>query len=222
MVLVGRGANCANTSGSSMPGRTGYTKFANGNDACHSSPSIAFNTWAASVGCSVPRRTPANSIWSAHVEALIATGVGIFVALPAVVAYNVGAKRAADIEGETQSLGKLIAAWLRSEPEEGERLPEADAETEIAGGTVTITLDGKTVSVPLNAKETLLESARRGGLVPPYSCEAGNCGTCIATVKEGKVTMRLNKVLSDEEIEEGLVLTCQGMPETTVVVDYDD
>ena len=70
--------------------------------------------------------------------------------------------------------------------------------------------------------EATLESARRGGLVPPYSCEAGNCGTCIATVKEGKVTMRLNKVLSDEEIEEGLVLTCQGMPETTVVVDYDD
>ena len=34
--------------------------------------------------------------------------------------------------------------------------------------------------------------------------------------------MRLNKVLSDEEIEGGLVLTCQGMPETTVVVDYDD
>lgn len=91
------------------------------------------------------------------------------------------------------------------------------------GGTVTITLDGKTVTVPLNPKETLLESARRGGLVPPYSCEAGNCGTCIATVKEGKVTMRQNKVLSDEEVEEeGLVLTCQGIPETTVVVDYDD
>lgn len=90
------------------------------------------------------------------------------------------------------------------------------------GGTVTITLDGKTVSVPLNPNETLLESARRGGLVPPYSCEAGNCGTCIATVKEGKVTMRLNQVLSAEEIEDGLILTCQGMPESSVVVDYDD
>ena len=89
------------------------------------------------------------------------------------------------------------------------------------GGTVTITLDGKTVTVPLNPKETLLESARRGGLVPPYSCEAGNCGTCIATVTEGKVTMRLNEVLDDDEIAEGLVLTCQGMPETTVVIDYD-
>lgn len=78
-----------------------------------------------------------DNVMAGIAEALIATGVGIFVALPAVVAYNVGQKRAADIEGETQSLGKLIAAWLRSEPEEGERLPEADAETEIAGGTVS-------------------------------------------------------------------------------------
>ena len=72
----------------------------------------------------------------------------------------------------------------------GTRCAVSDSADTVAGGTVTITLDGKTVSVPLNAKETLLESARRGGLVPPYSCEAGNCGTCIATVKEGKITKK--------------------------------
>ncbi len=98
----------------------------------------------------------------------------------------------------------------------------AMSDTANTAGTVTITLNGSTVTVPLQPKETLLETARRAGLVPPYSCEAGNCGTCIATVKEGRVSMRLNNVLSDEEIDEGLVLTCQGMPETTVVVDYDD
>ncbi|HTY29651.1 MAG TPA: 2Fe-2S iron-sulfur cluster binding domain-containing protein, partial [Mycobacterium sp.] len=67
------------------------------------------------------------------------------------------------------------------------RYAVSDSSNTADGGTVTITLDGKTVSVPLNPKETLLESARRGGLLPPYSCEAGNCGTCIATVKAGKV-----------------------------------
>ena len=76
-------------------------------------------------------------------EALIATGVGIFVALPAVVAYNLGAKRAADIEGETLSLGKLIAAWLRSAPEEGESVTAADAETETASDSVTKRSDAK-------------------------------------------------------------------------------
>ena len=84
-----------------------------------------------------------DNVMAGIAEALIATGVGIFVALPAVVAFNVGQKRASDIEGETLSLGKLIAAWLRSEPEEGERLPEADAEAEVAGGTVTKRTDSQ-------------------------------------------------------------------------------
>lgn len=88
--------------------------------------------------------------------------------------------------------------------------------------TATITLDGKTVTVPVNPGETLLESARRAGLTPPYSCEAGNCGTCIATVAEGVVKMRVNEVLDEGEIEEGLVLTCQGVPQTDVTVSYDD
>ena len=44
-------------------------------------------------------------------------------------------------------------------------------------GTVTIYLDRKKVSVPLVPGETLLETARRAGLEPPFSCEAGNCGT---------------------------------------------
>jgi len=88
--------------------------------------------------------------------------------------------------------------------------------------TATITLDGKTVSMPVNAGETVLETARRAGLTPPYSCEAGNCGTCIATVTEGEVTMRVNEVLDDSEIDDGLILTCQGVPQTDVTVSYDD
>jgi ferredoxin len=88
--------------------------------------------------------------------------------------------------------------------------------------TATIRLDGKTVTMPVNEGETVLETARRAGLTPPYSCEAGNCGTCIATVTEGQVKMRVNEVLDDSEIDEGLVLTCQGVPETDVTVSYDD
>ncbi len=70
--------------------------------------------------------------------------------------------------------------------------------------TATITLDGTTVTVPVNPPgDTLLESARRAGMTPPpYSCEAGNCGTCIATVTEGVVKMRVNEVLDDSEIDE--------------------
>lgn len=45
-------------------------------------------------------------------EALIATGVGLFVALPAVVAYNVLQKRIATIETGAESLAKLFTAYL--------------------------------------------------------------------------------------------------------------
>jgi 3-ketosteroid 9alpha-monooxygenase subunit B len=89
-------------------------------------------------------------------------------------------------------------------------------------GKVTIILGRKRASVPRHADETLLESARRAGLTPPFSCEAGNCATCIATVTEGSVTMRVNDALTEEEVAEGYVLTCQSIPDTpSVTVRYE-
>ncbi len=99
--------------------------------------------------------------------------------------------------------------------------------TEPAGGeqegTVTIVLNGKRQTVPQHAGESLLESARRAGLGPPFSCEAGNCATCIAQVTEGEAKMRQNNALDDDEIAGGWVLTCQGEPVTRhVTVVYED
>jgi 3-ketosteroid 9alpha-monooxygenase subunit B len=88
---------------------------------------------------------------------------------------------------------------------------------EEAGGTVTIHLERKKVSVPQVTGETLLETARRAGLSPPFSCEAGNCGTCMALLTEGKATMRTNDVLEEDELADGYILTCQAVPDTTSV-----
>ncbi|MFD0689813.1 ferredoxin--NADP reductase [Actinomadura fibrosa] len=108
-----------------------------------------------------------------------------------------------------------------------ERFTPADGEAAPAGpekeGTVTIVLGGKRKTVPQRAGETLLQSARRAGLVPPFSCEAGNCATCMAQVTEGDVKMRVNNALEDDEVTEGWVLTCQGEPTTEhVTVVYED
>jgi ferredoxin len=90
-------------------------------------------------------------------------------------------------------------------------------------GEITIVLDRKKVSVSGNAGETLLESARRAGLSPPFSCEAGNCGTCMAKLTEGSATMRVNDALMDDEVADGYVLTCQAVPDTaSVTVSYDE
>ncbi|MGD0554411.1 MAG: ferredoxin--NADP reductase [Streptosporangiaceae bacterium] len=96
-----------------------------------------------------------------------------------------------------------------SERFDGSPASGATSETD---GKVTIVLGRKRASVPRRDGETLLESARRAGLSPPTSCEAGNCGTCIAQLTEGSATMRVNDVLTDEEVAEGYVLTCQGVP----------
>ncbi len=83
-------------------------------------------------------------------------------------------------------------------------------------------LEGKKAVVKYQPGDTLLETARRGGLRPPFSCEAGNCATCMAFLKEGTVTMRANNALTPEEVEEGWVLTCQSLPSgQTVTVEYE-
>lgn len=89
-------------------------------------------------------------------------------------------------------------------------------------GTVTILLDRKKATVQLVPGETLLESARRAGLDPPFNCEAGNCGTCMAKLTEGTATMRINDALDDDEVADGYVLTCQGIPDgAPITVHYE-
>ncbi|MBJ7338358.1 2Fe-2S iron-sulfur cluster-binding protein [Mycolicibacterium sp.] len=95
--------------------------------------------------------------------------------------------------------------------------------TDEAGGEATILLDRQKTTVATRPGETLLETARRAGLTPPFSCEAGNCGTCMAKLTEGTATMRVNDALMDDEVEDGYVLTCQAVPNSAyVVVDYED
>jgi ferredoxin-NADP reductase len=87
---------------------------------------------------------------------------------------------------------------------------------------VTVLLGGKTTVVRYQPGDTLLETARRGGLRPPFSCEAGNCATCMAFLKEGSARMRANNALTPEEVEEGWVLTCQSLPlGPAVTVEYE-
>ena len=114
--------------------------------------------------------------------------------------------------------GRVLVENFDIEPKVHEAAPAAaEPASDATGGTITIHLDRKKVSVPRVAGETLLESARRAGLSPPFSCEAGNCGTCIGRLTEGRVTMRNNDVLEQDEIDDGYVLTCQSVPDTDAV-----
>jgi 3-ketosteroid 9alpha-monooxygenase subunit B len=88
--------------------------------------------------------------------------------------------------------------------------------------SLTITLEGATRTIPYRAGDTVLEAARRAGVNPPFSCEMGNCATCMAHLDDGSVTMRTNNALTPDEVDAGWVLTCQSLPTSnTVAVDYD-
>jgi len=54
------------------------------------------------------------NVMSGIAEALVATGVGIFVAIPAVIAFNLQQKRIADSEGRIAALSKLLCAYLKT------------------------------------------------------------------------------------------------------------
>jgi len=98
-----------------------------------------------------------------------------------------------------------------------------------AGNTGTVTqarvkirLYGENYEIVMDPQQTILEAALDNELDPPYSCQIGICGTCRARLIEGSVRMDEREALTDEEIEEGYILTCQAHPETSVVViDYD-
>ena len=59
---------------------------------------------------------------------------------------------------------------------------------------------------------TILDAAKKQGVALPYSCEVGRCGNCVARCSSGKVWMSYNEVLTERDLEKGLVLTCVGYP----------
>jgi ring-1,2-phenylacetyl-CoA epoxidase subunit PaaE len=88
---------------------------------------------------------------------------------------------------------------------------------------VTVVLYGVETTFPLKSSGiNILEAAIEAGVDAPFSCKGAVCCTCRAKVLEGKVKMDANYALTDKEVEEGYVLTCQAHPlSPKVVLDYD-
>jgi len=87
---------------------------------------------------------------------------------------------------------------------------------------VTIELGGRAGTVEHRPGTTILQTARQMGMAPPFSCESGSCATCMAKLVQGSVVMHVNNALTQAEVEDGWVLTCQAVPTTpSVRIIYD-
>ncbi len=70
--------------------------------------------------------------------------------------------------------------------------------------------------------ENILDAAMESGADLPFSCKGGVCATCKAKVVKGKVEMDMNHSLTQHEVEDGMILTCQAHPVSEEVeVDFD-
>jgi ring-1,2-phenylacetyl-CoA epoxidase subunit PaaE len=78
--------------------------------------------------------------------------------------------------------------------------------------TVIIRTLGKEFSFPVPFTKSILKAAKEYGHSLPYSCEAGRCGNCVAKCVDGAVWHSYNEVLTQKELNLGLVLTCVGHP----------
>ncbi|MBT8326810.1 MAG: ferredoxin--NADP reductase [Bacteroidia bacterium] len=83
---------------------------------------------------------------------------------------------------------------------------------EVVERTIQVEVFGQTKEVVVKPQETILIATQDAGLDPPYSCTVGVCTTCRARLRSGKASMDEREGLSDAEIDQGYILTCQAHP----------
>ncbi len=68
------------------------------------------------------------------------------------------------------------------------------------------------------AGETLLEAALRQGMVLPYGCRGGQCGSCLATLIAGRVAYPSGNTQALAGREPSACLVCQAVPESDLIL----
>jgi ring-1,2-phenylacetyl-CoA epoxidase subunit PaaE len=76
---------------------------------------------------------------------------------------------------------------------------------------------GKTYQFETQEGKTILQSGIEQNVPLPFSCQSGLCGMCKMKCTEGKVMIKNNQVLTEKDIKEGYILTCQSLPQTKAI-----
>jgi len=124
-----------------------------------------------------------------------------------------------DVLRESNVPEKNIKFELFSTPIAEKKITESlDGQTK-----VTVLVDDEEVTFVMPKEMTILDAALKQGIDAPYSCQGGICSSCMARISNGTAEMKKNAILTDGEIAEGLILTCQAHPTSPELrVDFDD
>lgn len=103
----------------------------------------------------------------------------------------------------------------------GAAAPPDDSVAGVAAAA-SVRLNGQALAVPVVQGQTVLDAVRAAGRAPPFSCESGVCGACRARLRSGSVHLRAHMALTEAELAQDVILTCQALPTTPeLTVEYD-
>lgn len=87
---------------------------------------------------------------------------------------------------------------------------------------IKVRVYGQEYEFTVEKDENIITAGIKNGLIFPYSCQIGACSTCRAMLVSGNVFMEIREGLTDAEVEQGYILTCQSHPMSDdVVIDFD-
>lgn len=89
-------------------------------------------------------------------------------------------------------------------------------------GVSIVRLSESGFDVSCEPGKTVLDAVHASlhGVKIPNACRSGVCGTCKLRLLDGKVDMQHNGGITDDEVDEGYILTCCSVPLSNITVEY--
>jgi ring-1,2-phenylacetyl-CoA epoxidase subunit PaaE len=101
-----------------------------------------------------------------------------------------------------------------------EHRPPPPANFDTASRKVLLHMSSGDQTFTVSWPDTILTAGLKHGIPMPYSCRAGRCSSCVARLLSGRIHMTVNEVLTEKDLEAGLVLTCVGYAETDLSLSF--
>lgn len=77
---------------------------------------------------------------------------------------------------------------------------------------LSVSVQGQTHTFTAKREISILDALLQQGLKVAHSCRNGVCSSCLAQITEGSAEMVKNEVLSESEVNQGVILCCQAHP----------